>query len=165
MHLINEDIKNKVVKIVGDTYSDRDNMSLDSALDLAYDLGLDLVEMSENNGVSICKIMNYSKFLYEQKKSKKTPKKSVLKDIKFGCNIADHDLKISAKKALSILNEGDKVRVLVVFKGRQIVFAECQGKELLNKFMSYFEDDSVFISKAPKLEGSMYSMIIEKKKK
>lgn len=162
MHLINEEIKNSRVKIVEELHN-CENISLVEALDLAYSENLDLVEMSENNGVSICKIMNYSKYLYEQKKAKKAPKKSVVKDIKIGCNIADHDLGISAKKALKILNDGDKVRVLVVFKGRQIMFAQEQGQEVLNRFMSYFGNENIIISRNPKLEGNMYSMMIEKK--
>ena len=101
MHRINEEITNKKVRIVGSTYDGE--MSLTDAFNIAEDEGMDLVEMSDNNGVSICKLMNYSKFLYEQKKAKKVQKKAVLKEIKMGCNIADHDLKISHKKAKNIL--------------------------------------------------------------
>ena len=118
-------------------------MSLSEALNVAEEEGMDLVEMSDNNGVSICKLMNYSKFLYEQKKAKKVQKKAVLKEIKMGCNIADHDIKVSAKKALNILNDGDKIKVMVIFKGRQVMFANEQGKEILEKFLDYFEDGFV----------------------
>lgn len=165
MHLINNEIKNKRIKIVGENGSTENEVSLDTALNIAYESGLDLVEMNSKDGLSICKLMNYSKYLYEQKKSKKKVKKSALKDIKFGCNIADHDLKISAKKAMNILNEGDKVRVLVVFRGRQAMFADSQGKPILDRFLTFFEEDSVVVTKPPKLEGTMYSMCIEKKKK
>lgn len=161
MHLINEEIKNNKIRIVGDLHSTESIVSLKEALNFADNENLDLVEMSDKDGISICKIMDYNKFLYEQKKAKKTPKKAVLKDIKFGCNIADHDLQISAKKAQNILNEGNKVRVIVVFKGRQLMFAKDMGPELLDKFMGYF-DDSVVITKPAKLEGTMYSMNIEK---
>ena len=162
MHRINEEITNKKVRIVGSTYDGE--MSLTDAFNIAEDEGMDLVEMSDNNGVSICKLMNYSKFLYEQKKAKKVQKKSVLKEIKMGCNIADHDIKVSAKKALNILNDGDKIKVMVIFKGRQVMFANEQGKEILEKFLDYFEDGFVIVTKNIKLEGNMVTMQIEKSK-
>ena len=139
-------------------------MSLTEALNVAEEEGMDLVEMSDNNGISICKLMNYSKFLYEQKKSKKVQKKAVLKEIKMGCNIADHDIKVSAKKALNILNDGDKIKVMVIFKGRQIMFANEQGQEILEKFLNYFEEGFVAVTKNIKLEGNMVTMQIEKSK-
>lgn len=162
MHRINEEITNKKVRIVGSTYDGE--MSLTDAFNIAEDEGMDLVEMSDNNGVSICKLMNYSKFLYEQKKAKKVQKKAVLKEIKMGCNIADHDIKVSAKKALNILNDGDKIKVMVIFKGRQVIFANEQGKEILEKFLDYFEDGFVIVTKNIKLEGNMVTMQIEKSK-
>ena len=162
MHRINEEITNKKVRIVGSTYDGE--MSLTDAFNIAEDEGMDLVEMSDNNGVSICKLMNYSKFLYEQKKAKKVQKKAVLKEIKMGCNIADHDIQVSAKKALNILNDGDKIKVMVIFKGRQIMFANEQGKEILEKFLDYFEDGFVIVTKNIKLEGNMVTMQIEKSK-
>lgn len=162
MHRINEEITNKKVRIVGSTYDGE--MSLMEALNIAENEGMDLVEMSDNNGLSICKLMNYSKFLYEQKKAKKVQKKAVLKEIKMGCNIADHDIKVSAKKALNILNDGDKIKVMVIFKGRQIMFANEQGKEILEKFLNYFEDGFVVVTKNIKLEGNMVTMQIEKSK-
>lgn len=162
MHRINEEITNKKVRIVGSTYEGE--MSLTEALNVAEEEGMDLVEMSDNNGVSICKLMNYSKFLYEQKKSKKVQKKAVLKEIKMGCNIADHDIKVSAKKALNILNDGDKIKVMVIFKGRQVVFANEQGQEILEKFLNYFEEGFVVVTKKIKLEGNMVTMQIEKGK-
>ena len=162
MHRINEEITNKKVRIVGSTYDGE--MSLTDAFNIAEDEGMDLVEMSDNNGVSICKLMNYSKFLYEQKKAKKVQKKAVLKEIKMGCNIADHDIKVSAKKALNILNDGDKIKVMVIFKGRQVMIANEQGKEILEKFLDYFEDGFVIVTKNIKLEGNMVTMQIEKSK-
>ena len=162
MHRINEEITNKKVRIVGSTYEGE--MSLTEALNVAEEEGMDLVEMSDNNGVSICKLMNYSKFLYEQKKSKKFQKKAVLKEIKMGCNIADHDIKVSAKKALNILNDGDKIKVMVIFKGRQVMFANEQGQEILEKFLNYFEEGFVVVTKNIKLEGNMVTMQIEKSK-
>ena len=161
VHRINEDILNDKIRIVGG--ESNEVIDFDSALEMAYNQDLDLVEMSEKDGVSICKIMNYSKFLYEQKKSKKVQKKSTLKEIKLGCNIADHDIMVSAKKCKNILEDGDRVKVIVIFKGRQVVFANEQGSEVLDKFLSYFEDDYINVVKQPKLEGNMFTMQVEKK--
>ena len=143
----------------------RGEKTLEEALEVAYSNDLDLVEMSVVNGVSICKVMNYSKFLYEQKKAKKVQKKMAVKDIKFGCNIADHDLKISHKKATNILKDGDRVRVVVVFKGRQTAFANTMGADLINKFLGLFEEDAIQVVHPPKLEGNTYTVTIENKKK
>ena len=160
--LVNTDITNEKVRIVGDEFKDKGVIDLEEALNIADEQGLDLVEMSVSDGVSVCKIMNYSKFLYEQKKSKKVQKKSVLKEIKFGCNIADHDLSISANKALKIMNSGDKVKVMAIFKGRQAIYGVEQGESLMNRFMSHLPDD-VVISKSGKFENSIYSIIVERK--
>ena len=161
MHLVNEEIKNTNVKLVGEFSGE---MSLEEALEVAYSNDLDLVEMSVVNGVSICKVMNYSKFLYEQKKAKKVQKKMAVKDIKFGCNIADHDLKISHKKATNILKEGDRVRVMVVFKGRQSAYASTVGADLIDKFLNLFDEDAIQIVSSPKLEGNTYTVTLENKK-
>ena len=171
MHLINEEIKAKQIKIVEiekDKVEIKDTdgkpllLTLSQALQMAEERNLDLVEMSKVNEVSICKLINYSKYLYEKKKSVKKVKKSVVKDIKFGCNIADHDLKIFANKALKILEEGNKVRVCVVFKGRQKALVSSMGKNLLDKFILYF-NDNITIVREPKLEGDVYTMVIQQK--
>lgn len=161
MHLVNEEIKNKNIKLVGE-YSGE--MSLNEALDLADSEGFDLVEMSENNGVSICKLMDYNKYLYELKKSKKVQKKMVVKEIKFGCNIADHDLRISHKKAQNILKEGARVKIIVVFKGRQASLATTFGPNLIDKFLDLFEENAIQIVTGAKLEGNNYTVTIETKK-
>lgn len=137
-------------------------MSLNEALSYADENGLDLVEVNVSDDVSLCKIMDYSKYLYQQKKNKKNNKKAVLKEIKFGCNIAAHDLEISAKKAYNILSEGDKVKVIGIFKGRQAMFIDSQGKALMDSFMSYMPDD-VIISRGSKVENGNISMILEKR--
>ena len=164
MQRINEEIENNQIRLVGDEFSEPNIVSLDYALDKAYDNGLDLVEMAEKNGVSICKIINYQKFLYEQKKAKKQNTKKVgVKEIKFGSLIADHDLQVAAKKAMKILSEGDRIKVMVIFKGRLMAFANDDGPKVLDRFLSYL-DDSVAVIKEPKLEGFAYTTVIEKKK-
>lgn len=162
MQRINEEIKNEKVRLVGEGVEGNAIITLEEALDKSYDEGLDLVEMSEKDGISICKIMNYQKYQYEQKKAKKQQTKKVSqKEIKFGCMIADHDLEVYANKAKKILNEGDKVKVIVLFRGRQMGFASSEGPKILEKFNSFLGD--VVISKQPKLEGNLYSMVVEKK--
>ena len=168
MQLINENIKCDKVRIVGgEGFENIGVVTLQEALKMSEEAELDLVQMSEKENLAICKILNYSKFLYEQKKAKKNQqkgqKKSVMKEIKFGCNIAEHDLQICAKKANNILDEGDKVRACVVFKGRQIVFAKDQGPEVMERFLTYFENISIV--KAPKLEGTLYTVSFERKNK
>ena len=160
---VNEQITNANVRLVGEGFEKNSIYPLEMALDMAYEQGLDLVEMSVKDNVSVCKMMNYQKYLYEQKKNKKQTKKSSLKEIKFGCNIADHDLQVAANKALKIMLEGDKVRVGVIFKGRQMVYAMEDGPRVLERFLLCF-DDSVVVTKQPKLEGNMFTMYIEIKK-
>ena len=165
MQRINEDILNTKIRLVGEDFAEADIVSLDYALDKAFDNGLDLVEMAERDGISICKIMDYQKFLYEQKKAKKQSVKKIdVKEIKFGCMIADHDLEVASKKASKILNEGDRVKVLVIFKGRQMAFANTEGPKVMNKFLSLFDKESYTVVKPQKLEGYTYTTVIEKKK-
>lgn len=165
MQLINDEIKNSKVRVVGEGYEDVGVVSLSKAMKMAEEASLDLVQIAEKDGISVCKIVNYSKFLYEQKKAKKNQqkgqKKSEMKEIRVGCNIADHDLKIAAKKANNILDEGDKVKVSVVFKGRQMAFADTQGPEVLNKFLN--EMTNISIIKPQKIEGYAYTVYIERK--
>jgi len=162
---INEDIENVKIKLVGDDFAEPNIVSLDYALDKAYANDLDLVEMAVKDDISICKILNYQKFLYEQKKSKKqNTKKIEVKEIKFGSLIADHDLQVAAKKASKILNEGDRIKIMVIFKGRLMAFANDEGPKVLNRFLSNFDENDISIIKEPKLEGFAYTTVIEKKK-
>lgn len=165
MQLINEEIKNSQVRIVGEGYNDVGIVFLEDALEMAEKENLDLVQVSEKDGVPVCKIMNYSKYVYEQNKSKKNQKKgqkkSEVKEIRVGCNIADHDLLIKAKKANNILDDGDKVKVSVLFKGRQIAFANTQGPTIIGKFLN--EMPNINIIKPQKLEGNAYTIYLERK--
>ncbi len=164
---MNYEVTKEKVRLVDVPEEAKDITTKVKAVEYAESLGLDLVEMSVNGEVSICKIFDYQKHLYNQKKAKKEQKKkhksSTLKEIKFGCNIMDHDLETNCKKAMNILKEGDKVKVAVVFKGRQMMYANKFGPELLDKFMGFITDSSIFVSKSQSLEGNMYSMILEKK--
>jgi translation initiation factor IF-3 len=115
----------------------------DEAIRMAKEQGLDLVEISGKAVPPVCKIVDYSKFKYEQKKKQKELKakqhKVVVKEIRFGPNTDDHDLEFKTKHALTFLKEGNKVKAYVQFVGRTIVYKE-RGQELLERFAKNLED-------------------------
>jgi translation initiation factor IF-3 len=137
------------------------------ALKLAEGQGLDLVEISPKAEPPVCRIVDYKKFLYEQKKKQKEIKakqvKVVIKEIRFGPNTDDHDFNFKLKHARSFLDEGSKVKAYVFFRGRSIVFKE-SGEVLLLKFAQELEDCGV-VENMPKLEGKRMIMMIAPKKK
>lgn len=140
---------------------------LRQALRLAEDLELDLVEISPKADPPVCKIIDYKKFLYQQKKKQKELKakqsKIVIKEIRFGPNTDDHDFNFKLNHAKKFLGEGDKVKAFVFFRGRSIVFKD-RGEILLLKFAQELEDYGV-IENMPKLEGKRMTMMINPKKK
>jgi len=142
-------------------------MSTREALAMAQDMGLDLVEISAKADPPVCKIIDYRKFLYEQKKKEKELKakqsKIVLKEIRFGPNTDDHDFNFKLKHAKKFLEDGAKVKAYVFFRGRSIVYKE-QGEILLLKFATELEDFGV-VEQMPKLEGKRMIMMINPKKK
>lgn len=137
------------------------------ALKLADELELDLVEISPKADPPVCKIIDYSKFLYQQKKKQKEMKanavKVVVKEIRFGPQTDDHDFKFKLRHAEKFLKEGAKVKAYVFFKGRSILFKE-QGEILLLKFAQEVEELGV-VEQMPKLEGKRMTMFISPKKK
>jgi translation initiation factor IF-3 len=136
------------------------------ALVKAEELGLDLVEISPNAKPPVCKIMDYKKFLYEQKKREKVMKakasKVVVKEIRFGPNTDDHDYDFKKKHAEKFLKEGAKLKAYVFFKGRSIVYKD-KGEILLLKLASELEDIGK-VEQMPKLEGKRMTMFIAPKK-
>lgn len=128
---------------------------------------LDLVEISPNADPPVCKIVDYQKFLYQQKKKQKEIKanaaKIVVKEIRFGPNTDDHDYNFKLKHAISFLEEGAKVRAYVFFKGRSILFKE-QGEKLLARFVSDL-DEYGKVDQTPRLEGKRMIIILSPKKK
>lgn len=135
------------------------------ALQIAEDEGLDLVEISPNAKPPVCKIIDYKKFLYEQKKKQKELKakqsKVVVKEIRFGPNTDDHDFNFKLNHAKGFLKDGAKVKAYVFFKGRTIVFKD-RGEILLLKFAQELEDYGV-VESMPKLEGKRMTMMINPK--
>lgn len=142
-------------------------MSISDALNLADDMELDLVEISPQADPPVCKIVDYQKFLYQQKKKQKEIKanaaKIVVKEIRFGPNTDDHDYNFKLKHAINFLEEGAKVRAYVFFKGRSILFKD-QGEKLLAKFIADLEEYGK-VDQLPRLEGKRMIIILSPKKK
>ena len=142
-------------------------MSIGEALELADQMELDLVEISPNADPPVCKIVDYQKFLYHQKKKQKEIKanaaKIVVKEIRFGPNTDDHDYNFKLKHAINFLEEGAKVRAYVFFKGRSILFKE-QGEKLLERFVNDLEEYGK-VDQTPRLEGKRMIIILSPKKK
>jgi translation initiation factor IF-3 len=138
----------------------------DEALRIADQLELDLVEISPNAEPPVCKIVDYQKFLYQQKKKEKEQKakssKVILKEIRFGPQTDDHDYNFKLKHAIEFLKEGCKVKAYVFFKGRSILFKE-QGEVLLLRFASELEDYAK-VDQLPQLEGKRMIIMFSPKK-
>lgn len=153
-HRINDFIRVQEVRLVGDNI-EQGVYPTRKALQMADELELDLVEISPNAVPPVCKIIDYSKFVYEQKKKQKeiksNAKQTVIKEIRFGPNTSDHDFDFKVKHAMKFLESGEKVRAYVHFKGRAIVYKE-QGEILLLKFAQALEDYGK-VELLPKLEG------------
>jgi len=151
---------------VGDNLEPR-VMNLGEALSLADEMELDLVEISPNAEPPVCKIVDYQKFLYQQKKKQKEVKanaaKTVVKEIRFGPNTDDHDYNFKLKHAINFLEEGAKVRAYVFFKGRSILFKD-QGEKLLARFVADL-DEYGKVDQTPRLEGKRMIIILSPKKK
>jgi len=155
-----------VVRVVGDDIETA-ILSIQDALKLADQMELDLVEISPNADPPVCKIVDYQKFLYQQKKKQKEIKakaaKVVVKEIRFGPNTDDHDYNFKLKHAMKFLEEGAKVRAYVFFKGRSILFKE-QGEVLLLRFANDLEDYGK-VEQLPRLEGKRMIISFSPKKK
>jgi len=158
---VNERITAQRVRVVGENIK-VDVYPIQQAIRLAQDQGLDLVEISPNADPPVCKIVDYSKFKYEQKKKQKEIKaktvKVVIKEIRFGPNTDDHDFNFKLKHAIEFLKEGAKVKATVFFPGRSIVYKE-RGEILLLKFAQLLEELGK-VEQMPKLEGKRMSLMV-----
>jgi len=142
-------------------------VSVEEGIKMAKEEGLDLVEIAPKADPPVCKIIDYKKFLYDQKKKQKELKskqqKVVVKEIRFGPNTDDHDFDFKLNHARKFLEEGSKVKAYVFFKGRTIVFKE-RGELLLLRFAKELSDLGA-VEQLPKLEGKRMIMMINPKKK
>ncbi|MEZ4796411.1 MAG: translation initiation factor IF-3 [Flavobacteriaceae bacterium] len=164
-HRINKKITSPEVRLVGDNV-EIGIYKITHALDIAEEQGLDLVEISPNAVPPVCKVMDYKKFLYEQKKRDKALKakatKVVIKEIRFGPQTDDHDYEFKKKHAEKFLKEGAKLKAFVFFKGRSIIYQE-QGQILLLRLAQDLEEFGK-VEQMPKLEGKRMTMFIAPKK-
>ena len=161
---INEQIRVREVRIVGD--GDSTVVPTREALDMARNQGVDLVEISPNANPPVCRLIDYSKFLYQQKKRQKEMKakqvKVEVKEIRFGPQTDEHDYQFKLKHAMEFLQEGNKVRAYVFFRGRSILFKE-QGEVLLLRFANDMEEYGK-VEGMPSLEGKKMFLYLAPKK-
>lgn len=166
-HNLNQRIRAQQVRLVGDNIENQGVYSLSEALKIADEMELDLVEISPNADPPVCKVIDYRKFLYQQKKKQKEMKAKavqvVVKEIRFGPNTDDHDFEFKLRHAEKFLKEGSKVKAYVFFKGRSILFKE-QGEILLLRFATELEELGK-VEQMPRLEGKRMTMFITPKKK
>jgi translation initiation factor IF-3 len=162
---INEKIRAREVRVVGENI-EQGVYPIAEALRMAQNKDLDLIEISPNAVPPVCRISDYKKFIYQQKKRQKEQKaksvKIVVKEIRFGPQTDDHDYNFKLKHAKSFLEEGAKVKAYVFFKGRSILFKE-QGEVLLLRFANDLEDSGK-VEQLPALEGKKMIIMLAPKK-
>ncbi len=173
-HEINEDILDAEVRLISEEGEQLGIMSSEEALKIAEEAGLDLVKIAPNAVPPVCRIMDYGKFRFEQTKKEKEAKKNQrvieIKEIRLGPSIGENDFNTKIKNGIKFLNEGNRVKVSVRFRGREMAHTEI-GKDLLDQFAARCEDVAT-IDKQAKLEGRNMFMFLspkpvkpEKKKK
>ncbi|MBI4645794.1 MAG: translation initiation factor IF-3 [Bacteroidia bacterium] len=159
---VNNRIRAKVVRVVGENVENPGVYSIDEALRIADRLELDLVEVSPNADPPVCKVVDFQKFLYQLKRKQKELKskatKVVVKEIRFGPHTDDHDFRFKVKHAQKFIEDGAKVKAYVFFKGRTILFKE-QGEAILQRMAKELEEIAN-IEMEPRLEGKRMIMIL-----
>lgn len=165
-YYINDQIRAREVRLVGDNV-EQGIYPIEKARRIAADQGLDLIEISPTAEPPVCKILDYQKFLYQQKKRQKEQKakatKVIVKEIRFGPQTDDHDYNFKLKHAQGFLKEGSKVKAYVFFRGRSILFKE-QGEILLLRFANDLEELGK-VEQMPVLEGKRMTIMISPLKK
>ena len=161
----NEQIRDRNVRVIADDGEQLGVMTLREAQDIAYDKGLYLVRVSPHANPPVCKIMDYGKYRFEQAKKQKEAKKNqkiiVLKEMRLSATIDKHDMEVKAKHVNKFLKAGDKVKVSIRFKGRQMTHTE-KGRKVMNEFLTMVEENGV-MEKSAKLEGRSMFMILAPK--
>ena len=159
---INEQIRAREVRVVSDTNEQLGIMTLHEAIRIAEEKGLDLVKIAPTAKPPVCKIIDYGKYRYEQarkaKEAKKKQKVFQIKEVKLRPNIEDHDFFVKLKNAQRFLGDGNKVKVTIMFRGREMSHPEL-GQEVLDRFAKEL-GDSIVREKPPKLEGRNMTMVI-----
>ena len=153
------------MRVVGENVQNPGIFSLQEAIKIADELELDLVEIVPDSDPPVCRVIDYQKFLYQQKKKQKEIKaktaKVIVKEIRFGPNTDDHDYNFKMKHAINFLQDGSKVKAFVFFKGRSILYKE-QGEILLLRLAQDLEDIGK-VEQLPKLEGKRMSILLSPK--
>ncbi|MGN1048852.1 MAG: translation initiation factor IF-3 [Eubacteriales bacterium] len=159
---INEEIKAKELRVVGPDGEQLGIMSSENALQIAYDRGLDLVMMAAQAEPPVCRIMDYGKFRFDKEKREKEARKKQqtveLKEVQLSCRIDTHDFETKVNHATRFLTAGNKVRVVVKFRGREMSHMDI-GRDLLDRFASSVAEIGT-VDKKPSTEGRFMSMII-----
>lgn len=162
---INEQIKANKVQVIDEQGEKRGVMGIHDALDLAYEKKLDLVLVAPNAEIPVCKIMNYGKYKFEQSKKEKEAKKKQkifeIKEIRITPNIEQHDFEFKLKNAQKFIEDGNKVKITVRFRGREMNYLKL-GEQVLDKFIEELAEIST-VEKKPLLEGKNMFIILAKK--
>ena len=160
--LINEEIKEKEVRVIGDDGEAIGVMTGNAALKIAYDRGLDLVLIAPQATPPVCRIMDYGKYRFDREKKEKEAKKKQqvveLKEVQLSCRIDTHDFETKARNAVRFLTAGNKVRVVVRFKGREMAHQEL-GRDVLARFEQAVSEVGT-VEKKPVLDGRILSMVV-----
>lgn len=163
--LINEEIRGKEFRVISEDGEQLGIMSRDEALALADERNLDLVNISPNAKPPVCKILDYGKYRYElqkrEKEAKKKQKNNQVKEIRLSTFIEDHDIQVKGKTASKFLKDGDKVKVSLRFRGREMGY-QARGHEVMEKFAEVCQDVAD-IEKKPKFEGRSLTMVLTPK--
>ena len=164
-HEINEEITDKEVRLIGDDGAQLGIMSAEAALEVAVERGLDLVKISPNAVPPVCKIMDYGKYRFEQTKREKEAKKNQhvieIKEIRMSPGIGDNDFTTKLRSGIKFLNDGDRLKVTIRFRGREMAHTAI-GEELLTKFADGCAEIAS-MDKPPKLEGRHMSIFLSPK--
>lgn len=163
--MINEEIRDKEIRVIGNDGAQLGIMSASEALDIAAKRNLDLVKISPQANPPVCKIMDYGKYRFEmakrEKENRKNQKVVNIKEVKLSPSIDTHDFETKLKAAVKFLGSGDKVKVTVRFRGREVQHSK-MGEELLQRFCDGIGDAGV-VEKKPKLEGKNMAMVVSPK--
>ena len=159
---INEEIRDKEIRLIGDDGAQLGIMSPAAALEIAFEKNLDLVKIAPGSEPPVCKIMDYGKYRFEQSKKerefRKNQKVITVKEVRLSATIEDHDVDVKFKNAVKFLKEGNKVKVTIRFRGRQITHSEI-GRQIMMEFAERIKEYGT-VDKAPQIEGRNMIMFI-----
>jgi len=163
--MINEQIRDAMVRVVDQDGSQLDVMPIEEALRLAEERELDLVKIAPQARPPVCKLMDYGKYRFEQNKKtreiRKNQKVITVKEVRLSATIEDHDIDVRLKNAIKFLQDGDKVKVSIRFRGRQITHSEI-GREVMQDFAERIKEYAV-VDRAPMVEGRNMTMMLSPK--